>query len=157
MQQIDLRIDNLTDEPIRALIREHLASMHANSPPESVHALDIDKLRDPAVMVWSAWIDGQLAGCGALKELGPRDAEVKSMRTREAFRRRGVGTAILSTILREARSRGYERLWLETGSTADFAAAHALYRQAGFTDCGPFGDYRFDPFSRYMKLELSRM
>ncbi len=152
---IEIRRDPVTGPEMCALIREHLDGMHANSPPESVHALGIEKLRDRSITVWSAWIDGQIAGCGALKAIGARDGEIKSMRTRSAFLRRGVAAELLRTILAEARSRGYERLWLETGGTAQFNAAHELYRRIGFVDCGPFGEYLFDPFSRYMTLTLS--
>ena len=95
-----------------------------------------------------------LIGCGALKELDSRHAEIKSMRTPEALRRRGAGRAILNHIIAVARTRGYQRLSLETGSTPAFRPAQKLYESAGFSFCGPFGEYREDPHSAYMTLRL---
>ncbi len=146
--------DDLTRPQIHALLQEHLDNMYELSPPESVHALDLSKLRRPEITFWSVWDGTTLVGCGALKDLGGGQGEVKSMRTPKALRRRGAGRAMLAHILSEARSRGYRRLWLETGSHADFTPALELYRSAGFRVCGPFADYRIDPNSIFMTLEL---
>ena len=126
--------------------------MRAITPPESVHALDLSRLRTPDITFWTVWDDTQLLGCGALKELDPRHGEVKSMRTPEAQRRQGAGRAVLMHIIAVARTRGYQRLSLETGATEPFKPAHALYASVGFTFCGPFGDYRDDPNSVFMTL-----
>lgn len=146
--------DDLSGPEIAALLAEHLQGMHSHSPPESVHALDLAGLRAPGIIFFTAWEDSQLLGCGALKELDSRHAEIKSMRTAQAFLGRGVATAILARLIAESRQRAYERISLETGSGEAFDAAHALYRKFGFEYCGPFGDYREDPFSRYMTLRL---
>jgi len=137
-----IEIDDLCRPQIHALLEEHLADMRRISAPESVHALDLDKLRRPEITFWSAWDDGTLVGCGALKDLGAQHGEVKSMRTPEALRRRG------------ARSRNYERLSLETGSQPAFQPAQALYASVGFTRCGPFADYTEDPHSVFMTIAL---
>lgn len=139
---------------MQALVTEHLAGMHSSSPPGHVNALAIEQLRAPDVTFWTAWMDGALCGCGALKELDPRSGEIKSMRTRAAFLRRGVGQALLDEIIRTARARGYSRLLLETGTGEAFAAAHALYRRNGFDWCGPFGDYAATHFNVFMSREL---
>src|SRR5215475_12721077 len=102
---MEIRLDDLADPRIRALLQEHLDNMHALSPPESVHALDIDKLRQPDVTFWTAWSGGDLFGCGALRELSPTHGEVKSMRTPLAQRRRGAGRAVLTHIIDEAQRR----------------------------------------------------
>lgn len=149
-----IETDDLSRPAIHALLEEHLQSMRAQSPPGSVHALDLDKLRAPEITFWSAWDGDVLVGCGALKQLDAVHGEVKSMRTPSAVRRRGAGRAILSHVIAEARSRGYERLSLETGAMASFAPAHTLYESAGFTRCGPFGDYAEDPNSVFMTLRL---
>ena len=147
--------DDLSGPEIRALLEEHLRSMHSLSPPESVHALDLAKLRQPGISFWTAWDDdGALVACGALKELDPGHGEIKSMRTPESLRRRGAGRAMLAHIVEVARSRDYERLSLETGSSEAFAAAQRLYESFGFTRCGPFGDYVPDPHSVFMTLRL---
>jgi putative acetyltransferase len=149
-----IEIDDLTRPEIHALLNEHLRSMRALSPPESVHALDLDKLRRPEITFWSAWDGDVLLGCAALKELDRRHGEVKSMRTPAARRRTGAGRALLMHVIETARARGYERLSLETGPVIGFEAAHRLYESAGFTRTGPFGDYRADPFSVFMTLAL---
>ncbi|ROH90990.1 GNAT family N-acetyltransferase [Stagnimonas aquatica] len=151
---MQIEIDDLSRPQIHALLNEHLQSMYALSPPESVHALDIEKLRQPGISFWSAWEGATLLGCGALKELDASHGEVKSMRTPEALRRRGAGRAILTHLIEVARARGYQRLSLETGSMAAFQPAQRLYQSFGFEYCGPFGDYREDPNSVFMTLRL---
>ena len=151
---LTVRLDDLMGERIAAFLQEHLDEMHSISPPESVHALDLDALRAPDVTFWSAWEGDALLGCGALKELGPRHGEIKSMRTSAAHRRKGVAARILDEILEEARRRSYERLSLETGSMAVFAPARALYARYGFEACGPFGSYVLDPNSVFMTKRL---
>jgi len=146
--------DDLSRPAIHALLEEHLRSMHALSPPESVHALDLDSLRRPEITFWSAWEGDVLLGCGALMALSAKHGEVKSMRTPEARRRTGAGRALLLHIIDVARSRGYERLSLETGSMAAFTPAHRLYASAGFVETGPFGAYVEDPNSVFMTLAL---
>lgn len=148
--KLEVRRDDLSGAEVQALLREHMAGMMSSSPPESVHALPLEALLKPEITFWSVWLGSELAGCGALKDLGNSQGEIKSMRTRQNFLRQGVGQAALSTIVSEATTRGYTRLSLETGSTADFKPAHALYLRNGFEVCGPFGDYKFDPFSVYM-------
>ena len=149
-----LEIDDLSRPAVHALLNEHLANMYELSPPESVHALDLAKLRAPGITFWTAWEGDVLVGCGALKELDPRHGEVKSMRTPRTLRRRGAGRAILERILEVARERGYERLSLETGAMDAFIPAQKLYESFGFGYCGPFGEYVDDPNSVFMTLRL---
>jgi len=128
--------------------------MHEITPAESIHAFDLEALRSPEVTFWSAWDGDVLLGCGALRELDPTTGEVKSMRTGEAHRGRGVGSRILEHIIGEARRRGYDRLNLETGAMPAFEPARALYRRFGFEHCGPFGEYVDDPNSVFMTKAL---
>lgn len=151
--------DDLTGPEIAGLLREHLEHMHAQSPPESVHAMGIEALRAPDVTFWSAWDSSgsgsaELVGCGALKRLDGDHAEVKSMRTARNHHRRGVASSILTHILAVARERGHRRVSLETGSMEGFSAARALYERFGFVYTGPFGDYGPDPHSVFMTREL---
>jgi putative acetyltransferase len=151
---MEIRLDDLSGPEIRALLKEHLDNMRALSPPESVHAMDIAKLRRPDVTFWTVWSGSDLLGCGALRELSPWHGEVKSMRTAFAHRRRGAGRAVLAHIVDEAQRRAYERLSLETGAMTAFAPAHRLYQSFGFSFCGPFGDYVEDPNSVFMTKKL---
>jgi putative acetyltransferase len=149
-----IQIDDPARPDVHALLEEHLRHMHELSPPESVHALDVSKLKVPEITFWTVRDGEQLLGCGALKELSPDHGEIKSMRTPAALRRVGAGRAVLNHILDEARRRGYKRLSLETGPAETFVAAHRLYESAGFTPCGPFGDYALDPYSVFLTLDL---
>lgn len=149
-----IELDDLTRPQVQALLREHLDNMYAVSPPESVHALDLDALRKPDVTFWSVWEGDRLLGCGALKALDARHGEIKSMRTAPAHRRRGVARVVLQHIIDEARSRRYERLSLETGSMDAFLPAQRLYESFGFAYCAPFADYVLDPNSVFMTMRL---
>lgn len=150
----EIKRDDLTGSEVAALIGEHLQSMFLHSPPESVHALDLDKLKGPNVTFWSVWSQGELAGCGALKELDPGHAEIKSMKTSSAFLRKGVARSMMQYLIEEAGTRGYRRLSLETGSMEAFDPARRLYEAFGFTYCDPFADYTEDPNSVFMTLKL---
>jgi putative acetyltransferase len=151
---MDIAIDDPARDDVMGLLAEHLADMHAESPPESVHALDVAALTAPAVTFWTARDDGVLLGCAALKELGPTHGEVKSMRTTAESRGRGVAAALLGHLVDEARRRGYTRVSLETGTQDYFAPARRLYGRHGFAECGPFADYALDPYSVFFTRVL---
>ena len=153
---IDLRIvpDDLSGPEILALLQLHLDEMHQWSPPESVHAMPAERLRQPDVAFFSAWDGDRLAGCGAIKHLDADHGELKSMRASPEYRGRGVGRAILDHLLAEARARGYARVSLETGRPDPFLPAQALYRANGFAECAPFGSYVADDFSLCMTRVL---
>jgi len=145
---------DLTDPRVLRLLEDHLADMHATSPAESVHALDVSGLSDPAVTFWAIADGEDLLGCVALKQLSPEHGELKSMRADAAARGRGLGRRLLEHVLDEARARGYVRVSLETGTEAFFAPARSLYEKAGFAECPPFGSYALDPNSVFYTLEL---
>ena len=149
-----IELDDLSRPEIAELLKEHLASMFVYSPPESVHALPIESLRSPDITFWSVWENGELLGCGGLKELGPQHGEIKSMRTASAHLRKGVARAVVRQIIAEAKRRGYRRLSLETGSMAAFEPARQLYAACGFTYCEPFRNYVDDPNSVFMTMGL---
>ena len=151
---MNIRIDDLRGPEIYDLLQEHLNNMRELSPPESVHALDLEGLRKPEITFWTVWEDGELLGCGALKELDPQHGEIKSMRTASSHLRKGVASYIVNHILEVAKERGYKRLSLETGSMEAFKPAHKLYTKFGFTRCAPFADYFEDPYSICMTREL---
>lgn len=146
--------DDLSSAEVAALLSEHLEGMARHSPPQNIHALDLDELRASDVTFWTAWDNGKLLGCGALKELDASHGEIKSMRTARAHLRQGVAATILQHLVDECRRRSYRRLSLETGSGAAFDPAISLYEKFGFEHCGPFSEYRADSFSRFMTLKL---
>ena len=151
---MEIRTDDLKGQEIAALLREHLECMARVSPPESRHALDLEGLRQPGITFWSVWDDQQLAGCGALKQIDATHGEVKSMRTAQAYLRRGIATLLLRHIIAEARRRGYTRLSLETGSMPYFEPARRLYRKIGFRQCEAFFGYKPDPNSTFFTREI---
>jgi putative acetyltransferase len=149
-----IEVDDLSGPGIRALLTEHIEEMYAISPPESVHALDLDGLRKPDITFWSVHDADGLVGCGALKELDSSSGELKSMRTARTATRRGVAATLLTHIIEEARKRRYDRLYLETGAEDFFAPARALYARFGFEPCPPFAAYTDDPNSVYLTKAL---
>jgi len=151
---LTLRFDDLTSPEVEALITAHVTEMRGGSPSGCAHALAIEGLRHPDITCWTAWDGGVLCGCGALKALSRNTGEIKSMRTRTAFLRRGVGRAVLEEIIRTARGRGYTALFLETGNSALFEPAQALYLRNGFTWCEPFGEYTATAFNVFMRKRL---
>jgi putative acetyltransferase len=150
---LDIRLDDPAAPHVAGLLTHHIAELRAVMG-EHAFALDATGLSAPDVTFWTAWRDGTLAGFGALKELGPDHGEVKSMRAAPAARGSGVGRALIDHIIAEAKSRGYKRLSLETGTDALHAPAIALYRRAGFVDCDAFADYRPSPNNQFLSLEL---
>jgi putative acetyltransferase len=151
---MNIQRDDLTGPEIHQLLQQHLQGMALHSPPESIHALDIDALRQPGITFWTAWDHDELLGCGALKELDARHAEVKSMRTATRHLRKGVANAMLTHIIEQAKQRGYQRLSLETGSADAFEPAQHLYASFGFEFCEPFADYVLDPYSVFMTRKI---
>jgi putative acetyltransferase len=147
--------DDPRRDDVRALLEAHLRFAHAMTPLEHVYALDLDGLLDPAIAFYSVRWGGELLGVGAIKELDPEHAELKSMHTAEAARRRGVARALVDHLVGVARDRGARRVSIETGTGEAFAPARSLYASAGFVPCGPFGDYAATEDNTFMTLELA--
>ena len=147
-------LDDLKGPEIAALLTEHLEDMRATSPPESVHALDLDGLRQPNIRFWTLWDGRNLAGCGALKWLDSEHAEIKSMRTAATYKQQGIASKVLQHLINDAKATGVRRLSLETGSMAFFQPARNLYAKFGFELCDPFADYVLDPNSLFMTKRL---
>ena len=128
--------------------------MLSHSPPESVHALDLTALESPDVTFWSFWVDHELAGIGALKELDNEHGEIKSMRTSTHFLRKGIARKLLAHIINQANIRSYKKLSLETGTMDAFLPAQMLYKQFGFKECEPFDNYQEDHYSMFMSKSI---
>jgi putative acetyltransferase len=151
---VQIAADDPRKPEVQALLERHLAFALAQTPPEHSFALDVERLLDPAITFFSSRAHGSLLAIGAIKRLGPHHAEIKSMHTAEAARGCGIGRAMLTHLLDVARSRGFRRVSLETGTTAAFAPAWALYQSAGFVPCGPFAGYAPTEDNLFMTLEL---
>lgn len=146
---MEILIGNLESDDVKQFLLEHHEDMLKHSPFESVHALDLTSLKDPSVSFWTARINGELAGCGALKKLSEQHAELKSMRTAQKFLRKGVAAKLLTHMLEVAQKEAFEEVSLETGTMKAFIPAQELYKRFGFVECQPFSNYQEDPFSMY--------
>lgn len=146
--------DTATTEDVRALLAHHFDMMRANSPISSCHVMEPEALVDAQATLIAARQLGKLLGVGAIRQIGPQHAELKSMHTADAARGQGVGQALLEQLLDRARADGMKRVSLETGTIGLFAPARALYLRNGFAECGPFGDYVLDPLSVFMTRVL---
>lgn len=146
--------DDVTRSDVIALLRYHLGDMAAHSPEGTSYALDVAALKTPDMSVYTIWDEAVLAGCGALHEISPVAAEIKSMRTVERYQKQGVGSEILSHLIDISKRRGYQRLSLETGTTPLFYKAIAFYARAGFVLGEPFDDYIPSRYNIFMHLDL---
>jgi putative acetyltransferase len=149
-----IRPADFNDSQLIELLRFHVGEAVAKSPPGTSYALDLSGLRKPSVRLYVLWQVGQLAGMGAIQELAPDWGELKSMRTAPGFLRRGVAARILDHLLAVARASGYARVSLETGTSADYAPAVALYRRAGFEPGDVYADYQHSPHNQFFHLNL---
>lgn len=152
--QVTIFQDDLKDGKIIHLLELHRQEMFKHSPPGSVHALDVNALDAADLTFWRAEVGGHFAACGALKQLSTTEGELKSMKTADAFTRKGIARQLLLVIIEEARKRGYQKLSLETGSMAAFIPAKRLYASLGFNECEPFGEYFEDVNSVCMSLAI---
>jgi putative acetyltransferase len=142
------------DPALAQFLQAHLDDMEPTAPPESRHALDLPSLQGEGVRLWVGRVDGRIVGTAALAVVEPGHEELKSMRTDPALRGTGIASRMLAHVLDDARSRGIERVSLETGSMDFFVPARTFYARAGFTPCEPFGSYVADPNSTFMTLAL---
>jgi putative acetyltransferase len=149
-----IKIDRLESAEIAELLQEHHHDMLKHSPEESVHALNLTALKAPEITFWSVWLGNELAGCGALKELNLIHVELKSMRTSSQHLRQGVAAKLLTYLLAQAKTRGYKKVSLETGTAAAFVPAQELYLRFGFVNCAPFSDYKEDPHSLFLSKNI---
>ncbi|WP_344885634.1 GNAT family N-acetyltransferase [Zhihengliuella alba] len=156
-----VRRADFADPRLGAFLGEHLADMAATSPPESVHALDLDGLNRPTVRLWTAYDGDVLVATGGIAvvhrpggDQEPGHEELKSMRTHTGYRGRGLARAMVRLLLEDAAARGVRRVSLETGTEDYFAAARGLYASEGFLPCEPFGAYVPDENSAFMTRRL---
>ncbi|MCD5315859.1 GNAT family N-acetyltransferase [Kineosporia babensis] len=154
MAELVISLDDLSDPQVVALLEGHVAQMREVSPPESVHALDVEALRAPEITFWAAREGDVVVGCVALKRLDATHVELKSMRTLPARLRQGIAGQLLRHAVHEAREAGYQQVSLETGSEDFFEPARTLYARYGFLPAEPFNGYTDDPNSTYFTLKL---
>lgn len=152
--KVNIQKEDPATPDIVSLLEKHLDLMRSISPPDSVHALDVEKLRQKDITFWTVRTPTALVGCGAMKELDKSHGEIKSMHVAQAVRGKGIAKQLVKVVLEEAKARNYMRLSLETGSTEHFQPARSLYALFGFKECDPFADYVADWHSVFMTKEL---
>ena len=152
---MDIQVGKLRSKEVVSLLQEHHEDMLQHSPAESVHALDLSALEEPSISFWSLWINQELAGIGALKELDKEHGEIKSMRTSSKHLRKGVADMLLAHIIKQSKIRSYKTLSLETGTANAFLPAQKLYNKFGFEECKPFSNYIEDPYSLFMSKSIA--
>lgn len=137
------------------LIGELNAELTGRYPEDGANhfRLDADEVAPGRGAFLIAYSDGAPVGCGAVRRIDERVAEIKRMYVRDAMRGQGVGGAMLSALEAEARSIGVTRLVLETGERQPEALA--LYRRFGFEIIPAFGEYIGSPLSVCMGKDLS--
>lgn len=149
-KKIEIKLDDLSGEPIKKLLETHLKNAALHSPEDAIFALDIKALKAPEISFWSAWQDDQILACGAIKMLDQEHGEIKSMHTLEKARGKGIGNQLVCHILQQAKGKNIKRLSLETGTAEAYYPAHRLYKRHGFEQCRPFADYQESIHSLYM-------
>jgi putative acetyltransferase len=102
-----------------------------------------------------ALVDGDVAGCGALRPVAdvdyPNACEMKRLYVRSAFRRFGLGRLLAQALMDRGLQAGYHTLLLDT--LDDMEAARGLYASLGFEEIPP---YYFNPIpgAHYLKVNL---
>jgi ribosomal protein S18 acetylase RimI-like enzyme len=110
---------------------------------------------EPRGSLLLAWMDGELAGCCALRPLDssdyPNAAEMKRLYVRQSFRGSGLGRQLTEGILDAARKLGYSCVLLDT--LDDMESARALYEDLGFEEIPP---YYHNPYAgaHYLKVDI---
>ena len=156
--QIVIPADPESLEITRGIFREYVGSLDIDQRfqdiEEELAALP-GEYAPPHGHLLLAFVDGELAGCGALRALTDVDyansCEMKRLYVRPAFRRFGLGRLLAQALFDEARSVGYSTMLLDT--LDDMGAARGLYASLGFEEIAP---YYYSPIagSHYLKAEL---
>ena len=146
--------NNFDDKKVNELLKKHFIELRSVSPSGSAHVLSIDGLKNETIKFWSIWDNKDLIGCGAIKILGQNLGELKSIRDHDKFREKGYGKRIISILITKSKSIGIKIIFIETGSGKFFEPARKLFKSCGFEECDPFGHYKNDPNSCYMKIKV---
>ena len=98
-----------------------------------------------------AWHEGGLGGGVGLRPIEAGVCEMKRLFVYDAFKRKGVGRTLCTTLIQEAMHLGYNKMRLDT--LGRMKAAMRLYKKLGFKEIEP---YRFNPdrTTKYMELHL---
>ena len=146
---------NFDNPKVNELLVNHFKELRSVSPENSCHVLDIKGLKAENIKFWSLWEEDELVGCGALKFLEKKHGELKSIRIADTFRKKNYGKKVIEHLILEAKKLKINKLSLETGAGNFFEPARKLFRNCGFKDCDPFDDYKENPDSCYMTIDIN--
>ena len=149
MAQVGILIEAGDPLSPEALFLLHEAALEArqlfSDLIDSAAPMPTNQPLQPGDIYLIAFLDGNPVGCGALRKVDERTAEVRRMYVLRQARRIGLARGILLRLEEEACRFGYETLLLETGNRQH--PALSLYESYGFTRIPPFGSYVSDPTS----------
>ncbi|MYM39945.1 GNAT family N-acetyltransferase [Duganella qianjiadongensis] len=146
---MNIAFESPSQSDVRQLIEDLDAYQVPLYPAESHHGVDIAVLEQPNVLFGVVRSDdGQALACGAIV-LEAQYGELKRMYTRPEQRGKGIARRLLEFLEVQAQQRGCKAFALETGYLQTDAIK--LYERCGYALCGPFGDYREDPNSVFMR------
>jgi putative acetyltransferase len=152
MPHLTIQVDDPASAEARELVEQLDRQMSDLYPPESNHLLPVEALRHSSVTFLTAWVNGQIAGCGAFVCQEREYVEIKRIFVLPKFRGLRIGRGILAELERRARAAGLELARLETGVSQPEALR--LFEAAGYERRGPFGEYVEDPLSVFMEKKL---
>jgi RimJ/RimL family protein N-acetyltransferase len=140
---------------VETLYREYLTFLDLRTMPENWQR-ELDEFPGaygpPDGRFLLASVEGDLAGCAGLRRMDEERCELKRVFVLPAMRRRGVGRAMVTALLDEARSAGYRFVYLST--LGSLHAAIALYRELGFEPREKIGENGW-PDDAHFELDLA--
>jgi putative acetyltransferase len=151
---LTIKIVTTTDQDLLALIAELDRELYERYPGQLVHGVDLNDERQLQNSVFVvAYHNAKPAGCGALRSIDRATGELKRMYVRPVFRKRGIARMILDSLEQQARKKGYERIWLETGTRQPEAIE--LYTKYGYKPIPKYGAYKDNPDSLCYEKRIS--
>jgi putative acetyltransferase len=152
MQNISIAPERPETADASALIAELDAFLEPLYPPASLHGLGPEQLIRDRTDFFVLRCEGQPAGCGGIQFAGDGYSEITRVFVRPAFRRMGLGKALLRHLEEHSRARGMLSVRLETGARQPDAIT--LYERAGYRRIAPFGPNADDPLSVFYEKRL---
>ena len=146
---------NFDNPKVNELLINHFKELRSVSPENRCHVLDIKGLKTENIKFWSLWEEDELVGCGALKFLEKKHGELKSIRIADTFRKKNYGKKVIEHLILEAKKLEITKLSLETGAGNFFEPARKLFINCGFKDCDAFDEYKKNPDSCYMTIDIN--
>jgi putative acetyltransferase len=150
---LEIAVENPDRPDVIGLMEELNSYLLSLYKPDQCHHLTIRELAGDGVTFFTARIDGELVGCGALRRIDGRMSEVKRMYVLPSLQGRGIGKRLLAAIESRALEQGTGTLVLETG--VEQPDAVALYERTGFTQRGAYLDYAEDGISIFMEKRIA--